>query len=149
MPPQGAHELPLRVIVRGPLPGVALALQSGRDELVMPASTSDTQVTFDLTARVDLPEGDGPMGFHGPFIRGPPRERFVHITMGKRAGQPESCWDRRAKVPLAAIAVAQVREALRTGGMLAVSFEGRGRGGGPTCASVKLPAGPWMVRRAG
>lgn len=143
----GAHELPVRIAVRDPLPGVALALQSGRDERVRPATTTDTVVTFDFTVRVDLPADGGPPRFHGPFTQGPPRERFVYIGVGKRAGQPGSCWDRRAKVPLDGITADQVREVLERGGVLRVSFAGRGKDGTPTCATVKLPPDAWAVER--
>ena len=144
---KGAHELPLRIAVRHPLPGVALALQSGRDDRVMPTSETDTMVTFDFVVRVDLPADDGPPRFHGPFTQGPPHGRFVYIGVGQRAGQPESCWDRRAKVPIGGITAEQVADVLAHGGRLAVAFEGRGRDGGPTCASVKLEEGDWTVEQ--
>lgn len=146
MPTQkGAHELPLRIEVQHPVPGVALMLQSGRDELIPPTASSDTLVRFDLVVRVDLPKGDGSPGFYGPFTQGKPQERFVYICVGKRAGQPRSEWDRRAKIPLGGITTAQVREVLAKGGVLAVAYAGRGRDGSPTCATVKLPAGAWRV----
>lgn len=132
--------------MRQPLPGVALALQSGRDDRVMPTSTSDTLVTFDFMVRVDLPADGGPPRFHGPFTHGPPRERFVYITVGKRAGQPQSPWDRRAKVPLGGITAAQVREALTGGRMVSLAFAGRGKDGGPACATVRLEEGDWTVQ---
>jgi hypothetical protein len=140
---KGTHELPLRIEVRDPVPGVALALQRGRDEVVPPTSATAAAVTFDLSVRVDLPRGDGPVRFYGPFTQGPPGGRFVYVTVGKRARQPRSPWDRRAKVPLGGITAAQVREVLETGGVLAVAFEGRGKDGTPTCATVKLGEGAW------
>ena len=39
----------------------------------------------------------------------------------------------------------QVREALATGGRLAVAYPGVGRDSGPTCATVKLPGDAWRV----
>ncbi len=145
MPTKGEHELSLRIEVRDPIPGVALVLQRGKDEIVRPTATSATQVTFDFTVRVDVPPGDAPLGFYGPFTQGKPDERFVYVCVGKRAGQPQSAWDRRAKIPLTGITKAQVREGLAKGGVLAVAYPGRGRDGGPTCATVKLPAGAWRV----
>lgn len=140
---KGTHELPLRIEVRDPVPGVALALQRGRDEVVPPTSVTAAAATFDMSVRADLPNDNGPVGFYGPFTQGPPSGRFVYVTVGKRAGQPGSCWDRRAKVPLGGITAAQVREALETGGVLAVAFDGRGKDGTPTCATVKLGEGAW------
>ncbi|HPF61358.1 MAG: hypothetical protein KC544_11510 [Gemmatimonadetes bacterium] len=146
MPSQkGAHELPLRIEVTNPLPGVALVLQSGKDGSVPPTATSSAKVTFDFTVRVDLPDDDGTPTFYGPFTQGPPHGRFVYICVGKRAGQYASPWDRRAKIPLGGITATQVREALAIGGRLALAYPGVGRDGGPTCATVKLPGDAWRV----
>jgi hypothetical protein len=147
VPTKGAHELPLRIVVTDRVPGVALALQRGTDEIVPPTSVSQEQVTFDLIVRVDLPASEGRVGFYGPFAQGPPSGRFVYITVGQRAGQPSSPWDRRAKVPLGGITAAQVREALKSGRMLTVAFAGRGKDGTPTCATVKLAPDSWTVLR--
>ena len=139
--------VPLRVVVRDPVPGVVLRLQSGRSDLVGPSSVSDAVVVFDFAVRVTLSEADGPVGFFGPFTQGPPRERFVYVNAGRHAGQADSCWDRRAKIPLTGIRPALVRRVLTVpGSVLEVTIAGRGRDGGPVCASVKLPPDAWQVR---
>jgi hypothetical protein len=139
--------IPLRIVMHDPVPGVELRLQSGRDALVDPAGVSDASVTFDLTVRVQLPDADGLVGFFGPFTQGPPRARFVYVNAGRHAGQPGSCWDRRAKIPLTGISPALVRRQLATpGSVLEVAVPGRSRDGGPVCASVKLPPDAWQLR---
>lgn len=139
--------LPLRIIVRDPVPGVRLRLQSGRADLVPPTSESESRVVFDFDVRVALPDGDGPVGFLGPFTQGPPKVRFVYINSGSYAGQAGTCWDRRAKIPLTGIGAELIRCALASeGSVLELSIAGRGRDGGPVCASVKLPPDAWQVR---
>jgi hypothetical protein len=140
--------VPLRIVLRDPIPGVALRLQSGRDELVAPTSATSSSVVFDFTVRVVLLDGDGPVNFLGPFTQGPPRERFVYVNAGRRAGQPGTAWDRRAKIPLKGIdakMIAQARAA--PGSIIAVHIDARGKDGGPVCATVKLPADAWRVHR--
>jgi hypothetical protein len=124
-------------VVKGPVPGVALALQRGSDEHVPPMSTTPDAVTFALTVRVDIPGGDGAPQFCGPFTQGPPSARFVYLGVGQRAGQPSSPWDRRIKVPLAGITAGQVRAAIASGGVLTATFGGRGKDGTPVCATVR------------
>ena len=144
---QNQDVIPLRVVVRDPVPGVVLRLQSGRSDLVSPSSVSDAVVVFDFVVRVTLPEAEGLVGFFGPFTQGPPKERFVYVNAGRHAGQTDSCWDRRAKVPLTGIRPALIRRVLAApGSVLEVSIAGRGRDGGPVCASVKLAPDAWQVR---
>lgn len=139
--------IPLRILVRDPVPGVDLRLQSGRTDLVLPSAVSDAKVTFDLSVRVALPDAEGPVGFFGPFAQGPPHERFVYLNAGRHAGQTNSCWDRRAKIPLTGIRPTLIRRLLKSpGSVLEVAVGGRSRDGGPVCATVKLPADAWQVR---
>ena len=144
---QSQDVVPLRVVVRDPVPGVVLRLQSGRTDLVSPSSVSDATVIFDFAVRVTLPDAEGPVGFFGPFTQGPPKERFVYVNAGRHAGQAGSCWDRRAKIPLTGIRPALIRRVLTVpGSVLELGIEGRGRDGGPVCAMVKLPPDAWQVR---
>lgn len=104
-------------------------------------------MVFDFTVRAGRPDPVGPLVFYGPFTQGPPKERFVYVNAGRQAGQGETCWDRRAKIPLKGITPALVVAALaKPNGTLEVRIAGRGRDSGPVCASVKLPPGAWQVR---
>jgi len=141
-------ELPIRITVVDPLPDVWLRLQSGRADLVDAAVSTASEISFDFTVRVGPPRPDGRPTFLGPCTQGPPAGRFVYINAGLRAGQTGTPWDRRAKIPLGGITAQQVAAVLKTpGARLEVRYPGRGRDGGPTCASVRLPPDAWTIRR--
>jgi hypothetical protein len=69
----------------------------------------------------------------GPFVQGPPRQRFIYVDIGTYAGQTDSCWSRRLKIPLDGIQ----SKFILAGGVLEARVPGTGRDGGPTCATVK------------
>jgi hypothetical protein len=69
----------------------------------------------------------------GPFVQGPRRQRFVCIDIGTYAGQADSCWSRRLKVPLDEIPP----KFIAAGGVLEGRVAGTGRDGGPSCATVR------------
>ena len=139
-------EIQLRIIVDDPVPGVYLRLQRGKDELVDATSETAKEVTFDFTARIGTPLPSGAPNFLGPFTQGPPAVRFVYIRVGRSAGQPNTAFDRRAKIPLGGISAELLAKALaKPGAVLEVHMPGRGKDGTPTCASVKLPPGAWRL----
>lgn len=132
------REIALRISVRRPPSGVAFAVQRGSAGLVPPSNSGSDTLVFDVTVRVGAVAVGGAPRLLGPVTQGPPTARFVYVTSGKRAGQASSCWDRRAKVPLAGITMAMVDQALGKGsGRLETEIQGTGPDGGPTCASVK------------
>lgn len=140
------RELPLRVTVVEPLAGVAYRLQRGKADLEEPAHQEAAATSFDLTVRARA--AGETLNFTGPYAQGPPTARFLYIGSGKHAGQPDSCWDRRAKVPLAGITRAQVEETLATpGAVLEARIQGTGRDGGPACATVPLLGEGWAIRK--
>lgn len=140
-------ELSLRITVIDPVPGVWLRLQSGRTDLREASISTPSEVSFDFSVRIGSPQPDGRPTFLGPCSQGPPGGRFVYVNSGVRAGQRGTPWDRRAKIPLGDISTAQVAAVLREpGSFLEVRFAGRGPDGGPTCATVRLPAGAWILR---
>ncbi|MEO8580143.1 MAG: DUF5990 family protein, partial [Gemmatimonadales bacterium] len=70
--------------------------------------------------------------------QGPPSARFVYVTSGRRAGQDNTPWDRRAKIPLAGISASMIQAALGASGVrIETEMPGTGSDGGPTCATVK------------
>jgi hypothetical protein len=146
MSPDRQTEIALRIVVDNPIPGVRLRLQRGRGELVPPTAESATEVAFDFTVRVDLSGLRKAPNFLGPFTQGPPAARFVYVNAGQNAGQHESPWSRRAKIPLTPITAAQVEQALAPGARLELHYDGRGRDGGPTCATVRLPPDAWQLK---
>ena len=132
------QELAMRITVRRPPSGVAIAVQRGSAELLEPSSRSPDACVFDFTVRVVASStGDLPR-LLGPFTQGPPLARFVYVNTGQRAGQPASPWNRRAKLPLRGITASMIQSALRMpGARIETEFEGTGTDGGPTCATVK------------
>jgi hypothetical protein len=139
-------ELPLRIIVDDPPRGVTFQMQRGRGDLVPPTHTTVGALVFEFTVRV----GQRPTGepnFLGPFVQGPPSARFVYINSGTLAGQADSCWSRRAKVPLTGITWALLDRVRAGRGVLEAHIQGAGRDGSPVCASVRLREPGWHVAR--
>lgn len=137
--------LPLRITLLHPPPGVRFRLQSGRTELVAPTREDGAAISFDFEVRVADRDGAQPPRFLGPFTQGPPAVRFVYVNSGKQAGESDSCWDRRAKIPLGGITWDLIERTLaKKGARLEVQIEGTGRDGGPACATVPL-ARAWRV----
>jgi hypothetical protein len=70
----------------------------------------------------------------------------MYVNSGKRAGQGDSRWDRRAKAPLTGI-TQQMIESLeqQPGARLETRIAGAAGVGGPACATVPLLEGGWRV----
>lgn len=137
-------ELRLRIVVVDPPASVAFAVQRGRSELLPPARQTPAELVFDFSVRVAQTKSGEP-NFLGPFAQGTVGERFVYVNSGQRAGEAQSCWDRRAKVHLKDIGWPLVKKALANGGTLEARIEGTSRDGGPACATVPLLGGGWRV----
>jgi Family of unknown function (DUF5990) len=105
------RELPFRITVVSPPPGVTFCLQRGKGDLVPPVHATGEHVSFDFTLRVGTGK-DGRPNFLGPFAQGPPASRFVYVNSGTSAGQADSGWRRRAKVPLTSIGWKLIEQAL-------------------------------------
>ncbi|MEO8648001.1 MAG: DUF5990 family protein, partial [Acidobacteriota bacterium] len=138
------HEVPFRIIVAAPPPGVDLRMQKGRFELMPPVHNNAYGQSFDFSLDVDVSTGSP--NFLGQFAQGPKDKRFVYINSGTYAGQCDSCWSRRAKVPLMTITTEQIDAVLASpGSLIEARIDGTGRDGGPVCASIKQFAKPWTV----
>jgi hypothetical protein len=135
-------DLPLRVVVEGPVPGFVMALQrgaSGKAQFVPPVGGSEAALVFAFEIVVDGTLADGRPRLLGPCVQGPPNERFVYLCIGKGAA-----WTRRAKIPLGAISWAQI-EGLKPGERLIARYSGRARDGTPACATVRLLEPGWIA----
>ena len=131
-------ELPLRITVHHPPGGVTFAVQRGRAELLAPSVRTPELLVFDFTVRIGVAAAGVSPRFLGPFTQGPAAARFIYVNAGQSAGQLESCWERRAKIPLGGITATLIQAAMRTsGGRIETEFDGTGADGGPTCATVK------------
>jgi hypothetical protein len=138
--------LRLRVVVEDPPADVAFQMQRGRVELVRASRASRTELAFDFTVRVGRRPGGEP-NFLGPFTQGPATGRFVYVNSGTLAGQTDSCWTRRAKVPLGGITWTLIERARSANVVLESRIAGTSRDGGPACASVPLRAAGWRIVR--
>jgi hypothetical protein len=130
-----ARELTLRIIIEQPPPGVDFALQKGSGNLYETVQTQRSQggdLVFEFQPTIRDGVSGGMEALGGPFVQGPRRQRFVYLDIGRCAGQTESCWSRRLKVPLDGIP-----PKFAAGGILECRVAGTGRDGGPNCASVK------------
>ncbi len=117
------------------MPGVTMMVQRGSDEFLPPSLSSAEKLVFDLELTVDT-TGTTP-NFLGKYAQGPKAARFIYVNSGTYANQ-HSIWSRRAKISLMTITGEQIQAVVSKAGMiLQTKFEGVGRDGGPTCASVK------------
>ena len=138
-------ELPIRIVVEDPVPGMAIALQRGqaaKAELVAAASRSADAAVFDLEVTVGGRLPDGRPRLLSLYVQGPPDARFVYLCVGKYAGQADSEWAGRVKVPLGGLGGDQIK-ALPPGARLAARIAGQSPKGGPALASVRLLPPGW------
>ena len=142
-------ELPLRIVVVDPVPGLAIGMQrgqAGKAVLVPPTSRSSEAVIFEFAVTVDGCLPGGTPRLLGPFVQGPPIARFVYLPVGRHAGQTDSEWGGRVKVPLSGLGLEQI-EALALGERLAARITGRSPKGGPALASMRLLPPGWRGER--
>lgn len=132
-------EIPLRITLVQPPSGVVFCLQRGRADLAFCTEAAGEQLSFDFTLRVHGDRASGPPNLRGDFAQGPPATRFVYVNSGTLAGQKDSCWTRRAKVPLSGITW-ELIEAVgsKPGMVLEARIPGTAKDGGPVCASVRI-----------
>ena len=139
------RELTLRIVIETPPAGVDFGLQKGRGgdyETIQTQRSSGTDLRFEFAVRVKSKGND--LSFLGPYVQGPPNGRFVYIDIGTYAGQSDTCWSRRLKIPLVGITAEMIDRSLAAGSVLETRVPGTGKDGGPTCATVK-PFSGWKL----
>ena len=143
------RELKFRIVLEKPPAGVDFALQKGRGsnyEIVQKQRSGTRDLIFEFTASARPGHGDTP-NLLGLFVQGPPDARFVYIGIGAFAGQTDTAWNRRLKVPLSGITSDVLdRAATDPTAVLETHVPGTGKDGGPNCATVKPFAG-WKFAR--
>ncbi len=146
------RELTLRISVVEPPAGVYFGLQKGSGsiyETVQTVISKAHDLCFEFTVRVGTGKDSLP-NFLGPFAQGPAQARFVYLDIGTCAGQTNTPWSRRLKVPLSGITWELIEQAAeRSASSLALETRvtGTGKGGGPNCGTVK-PFAEWTLGRA-
>lgn len=131
-----APQAALRIVIERPPSGVDYAVQRGRGqsyEAVQTQRSTGADLLFEFSVVVKTAAGGGPPVLTGPFVQGPPSARFIYVDIGTLAGQTETCWSRRLKIPLIGITWAMVDR----GTVLEARVAGTARDGSPTCATVK------------
>ena len=123
----------LRIVLEKPPAGVDFGLQEGKGSVYaivgkQRSNGGDLEFEFAVTAKTG--RDDGLPNFAGPFVQGPAGERFVYINIGTNAGQTNTPWNRRLKIPLSGI----TWDMLRSGKVLVARIPGTGKDGGPSCA---------------
>jgi hypothetical protein len=130
------RELTLRIVLGRPPKGVDFGLQKGRGhdyETVQTQRSEGKDLEFQFNVGVKAATGKAMPALTGPFVQGPAGERFVYIDIGTYAGQVDSGWARRLKIPLAGITM----DMIVAEHILETRVPGTGRDGGPSCATVK------------
>jgi uncharacterized protein DUF5990 len=131
----------LRLVLLVPPAGIDYGLQSGRGsgyETVQTQRSAGKDLRFEFSIEVNAAAKQGPPDFRGPVVQGPAGGRFVYIDIGTYAGQTNTPWSRRLKVPLTGITWAQVERASRGARtLLEARVPGTAKDGSPACASVK------------
>ena len=129
------HEVPMRIVIDRPVPGVLHSLQGGDGgPLDARASDAGEPLAFDFAIRV----GPGPKFLGDQVRREGPQRRFVYIRIGQMAGDPSSPWSRRMKIDIHDIEQAMLDAAATDGGRIAISVDGTGKDGTPACATVAV-----------
>ena len=129
--------------------GVTVMLQRGSNELIPPVVYPDGRLMFDVCVALSYPKGEDAPRLGGPCAHGPVQGRFLYVNAGTYAGQADSCWARRAKVPLPVLTRALVEQVQADPAFtLQACIQGRAGDGGPACASVRLLDKGWEVAPA-
>jgi hypothetical protein len=135
-------ELKLRIILEEPPRGVDFGLQLGKGTAYQTTHKQQRSKAKDLSfngiVTVKDNRADGSPNFLGPLAQGPPTARFIYIDVGQYAGQTDSCWSRRIKIPLVGIGWDTIKKATNKPGLvLEARLPGTGRDGGPTCGTMR------------
>jgi hypothetical protein len=141
-------EITLQIILIKPTPEVLFGLQKGSGsnyETVQKQISTSEDLSFKFTIKVkaDRAKDELPK-FSGSFVQGPADNKFVYIDIGTAAGQYDTIWSRRLKIPLTGITWQDI-DSLSGNSMLQAVVPGTGRDGGPNCATVK-PFGGWHLK---
>src|SRR5690242_19099798 len=129
-------EVRLRIVLVDPPAGVDFGIQEGKGsdyKTIQKEPSKGSYLAFEFTVTIKDNRNDGLPNFLGPFAQGPITGRFIYIDIGKLAGQPDSCWERRIKVPLGGISWDMIEKvSADPKAVLEARLPGRGKDGGPS-----------------
>lgn len=139
-------QIPLRIIIVNPPESVAFSLEDNKGNLIAATLSTGDDIILDFEATVRPDRTSGDPNFTGPFARGTPAKRFFYVNIGKRAGQPDSIWNRRAKVPIKDVTWDTIETVTADPGkVLMARYQGTDKKGEPGCATVPLLGGGWVI----
>jgi hypothetical protein len=143
-------DLTLQIIVTSPPPNVIFGLQKGSgtnyETVQKQKSKSQENLSFKCPIKIkdDRLKGHSPK-LSGPFVQGSPSARFIYIDIGTYAGQSDSIWSRRLKIPVTGINWNMIEQIISDDKLTLESHvPGTGKDGGPNCATVK-PFEGWRI----
>ncbi|MDX2069516.1 MAG: DUF5990 family protein [Haliscomenobacter sp.] len=141
------QEIAVRIILESPPLGVDFAIQKGSGnnyETILKQRSAQEDLCFEFKIAVKENKAGLP-DFAGPYVQGPANERFIYVDIGTAAGQFDSVWTRRLKVPLRDISAETIQQMLADSSLvLETKVPGTGKDGGPNCATVK-PFPGWYL----
>jgi len=143
-------EITLQIILTRPTPDVLYALQKGSGnnyETVQKQMAASDDLSFKFTIKVkgDRSKDKLPK-FSGSYVQGPSDNKFVYIDIGTYAGQTNTIWSRRLKIPLTGITWEDIDSLTRNqNSIMETHVPGTGKDGGPNCATVK-PFEGWNLK---
>jgi len=141
------QELPLRIILEQPPAGIDFGLQQGSGSHYVTVQTQrsgNNDLVFEFTVTFK-PGKEGEPDFAGVFVQGPRNNRFIYIDIGTCAGQHDTHWSRRLKIPLNGISPDMINELpVNSNTCLEAKVPGTGKDKGPNCATVK-PFTGWHI----
>jgi hypothetical protein len=94
------RELTLRIVLESPPIGVHFGLQKGRGsnyETIQKQRSKTRDLHFECMIKVKAKSKGILPTFVGPFVQGPPGERFVYLVIGTCAGQTSTETEPRRK----------------------------------------------------
>ena len=147
------RDLKFKITLTNPPPGVDFGLQrgSGNDyETVQKQRSGQSEnLSFDFAIKIKGEKTkDHLPKLSGSFVQGKAPDKFVYIDIGTFAGQMDTVWSRRLKIPLTGITWDVVEKIFSGDALILECFvAGTGKDGGPTCATVK-PFDGWKIAPA-
>ena len=138
-------EVKLRIVIERPPSGIDYALQKGRGnpyEVVQKQRSGKKDLVFEFPVSISARNHS----LTGPYVQGPAGAKFVYIDIGTYAGQKNTPWSRRMKVPLTGISSDAIRRVSGSSWVLEARVPGTGKNGEPNCATIKPLAG-WKETR--
>ena len=136
------RDLRFHIVLQNPTSNVDFGLQKGfgsKYETVQIQKSNGQDIHFNFALRIKGDRQKDPFPkLTGSFVQGPTSGKFIYVDIGTYAGQTDSIWSRRLKIPLTGITW-EIIDLISTDSklILETSLPGTGRDGGPNCATIK------------